>query len=384
MPKCIKQLRSFLGLCNYYRRFIQNYSSLSNPLEKLCSSSIKTLHWNNECNENFIKLKEKLTSAPVLAYPDYTRYFILVTDASFDCIGAVLSQINENGKEQVVSYGSHSLNKHELGYCVTRKELLAIYHFVNHFKHYLYGRKFTVRTDHKAITFMIKTKKPLTAQFQNWIGFLSGLDIDFVYRKGDRHNNADTLSRPNCTSCSQCQMKHEGASFSRPKTKVLNAISESVKSWQNSNDEINLIRREIQENRSNYFDNEGIIPTLDDKIWIPLDKRFDFIKDCHQKLCHAGVLKCMKYLQQDYSMQKMEDCIKNVIGSCEICQRRKTFTGKTKEKSVSRENVEKFGVISMDFCGPFRTTKHGRKYIFAIIDCATKYILLRTVNNQDE
>jgi len=159
-PKCIKQLRGFLGLCNYYRRFIQNYSMLSNPLEKLCSSSYKTLNWNESCNENFIKLKEKLMTTPVLAYPDYERSFILDTDASFDCIGAVLSQLDVDGKERVVSYGSHSLNKHELGYCVTRKELLAIYHFVNHFKHYLYGRRFKVRTDHKAITSMIKTKKP--------------------------------------------------------------------------------------------------------------------------------------------------------------------------------------------------------------------------------
>ena len=144
VPKCIRQLRGFLRLCNYYRRFIEDYSFLSNPLEKLCSSSNKTLKWNNNCNDNFIKLKQKLMSTPVLAYPDYTKPFILDTDASFDCIGAVLSQVDENRKERVVSFGSHSLNKHELGYCVTRKELLEIYYFVNDFKHYLYGRKFRV------------------------------------------------------------------------------------------------------------------------------------------------------------------------------------------------------------------------------------------------
>ena len=84
-----------------------------------------------------MKLKQKLTSAPLLAYPDYKKPFILDTDASFNCIGTVLSQIDEKGQEQVVSYRSHFLNKHELGYCVTQKELLAVYHFVNHFKHYM-------------------------------------------------------------------------------------------------------------------------------------------------------------------------------------------------------------------------------------------------------
>ena len=91
VPKCIKQLREFLGLCNYYRRFIKDYSVLSNSLEKLCSTSYKTIKWNDICDENFMKLKQKLTSAPVLAYPDYKKPFILDTDPSSDCIGAVLS-----------------------------------------------------------------------------------------------------------------------------------------------------------------------------------------------------------------------------------------------------------------------------------------------------
>ena len=93
-------------------------------------------------------------TSSVLPFSDYQKKFILDTDASFDCIGAVLLQLDENGKEQVVSYGSHSLNKHELGNCVTRKELLAVFYFVNSFKHYLYGQSFVVRT-----------KNPLTTQF---------------------------------------------------------------------------------------------------------------------------------------------------------------------------------------------------------------------------
>ena len=281
-PKCIKQLRSFLGLCNYYRRFIKDYSNLSNPLEKLCNSTLKKLNWNNICNENFERLKESLMSAPVLAFPDLNKTFTLDT---------VLSQTDENGRERVISYGSHSLSKHELGYCVTRKELLAVYYFVNQFKHYLYGRRFRVRTDHKAITYLMKTKKPISAQFQNWIGFLSGLDIEFVYRKGDKHINADTLSRRICTTCSQCQTKHEDAKKDKPKTKVLSSITKISNKWQNNNKEIEKIRNLINEGSSEFYEENGIIRTDDDRIWIPYNQRREFIRELHLKLYHAGVSK---------------------------------------------------------------------------------------------
>ena len=150
-------------------------------------------------------------SAPILCFPDINREFILDTDASFDTIGAVLSQKDKEGRERVVAYGSHSMTSHEKGYCITRKELLAVYYFCMHFKHYLYGRRFTLRTDHKALTFMMTTKKPITSQFQTWINYLSSLDMTLEYRKGVQHGNADMLSRPRCDLCVQCQLSHEDA-----------------------------------------------------------------------------------------------------------------------------------------------------------------------------
>ena len=103
--------------------------------------------------------------SPILGFPDLKKEFILDTDASFDTIGAVLSQKDSDGRERVIAYGSHAMTSHEKGYCTTRKELLAIYHFCVHFSHYLYGKRFTLRTDHKAITFMLTTKKMITPHF---------------------------------------------------------------------------------------------------------------------------------------------------------------------------------------------------------------------------
>jgi len=114
---------------------------------------------------SFEKIKEALCNSPVLGYSNSDGKFILDTDASFSGIGAVLSQ-SQNGIEIVIAYGSRLLNAHERGYCVTRKELLALYEFIRQFRHYLHGKSFIARTDHKALEFIKNSKKPITPQFQ--------------------------------------------------------------------------------------------------------------------------------------------------------------------------------------------------------------------------
>lgn len=290
-PNLVKQLRSFLGLANYYRRFIKNYSQYSKLLEGMCGKDDKTtLNWTEELEKTFEILRSKLVQTPVLNFPDFDKQFILDTDASFDCIGAVLSQKDEDGFERVIAYGSHKMSKHEVGYCITRKELLAIYYFCQHFKHYLYGRRFLLRTDHKAITFMLTTKKPITQQFQTWINFLSGLDIDIVYRKGDNHVNADALSRLDEETCNQCQMLHENPKRNKIKTRVL-ALSESKQGikWQNDSEEIkSIIKDKVGTEEWKIVNN---VVLYDNKIWIPEEKREEFIEEIHKMLCHAGYKK---------------------------------------------------------------------------------------------
>ena len=150
-------------------------------------------------------LKKALTSAPILAFPTKDDRFILDTDASHDSIGAVLSQL-QNGEERVIAYASKKFSQSQRQYCITRKELYAVYHFVTHFKHYLLGRKFTVRTDHRALCWMLNWKSPNTSQYCRWKQELEVFDMEVEYRKGIHHGNADAMSR--LPACEQCELRH--------------------------------------------------------------------------------------------------------------------------------------------------------------------------------
>ena len=144
-PVNVKELQSFLGLAGYYRKFILGFSIIAEPLYKLCRKNVP-FGWQQEQQAAFEELKDRLVSAPVLAYPDFSPAagsFILDTDASqYLGIGAVLSQQQPDGTERVIAYGSRSLNEHERNYCTTRLEMHALVTYVDYFRYYLLGRKF--------------------------------------------------------------------------------------------------------------------------------------------------------------------------------------------------------------------------------------------------
>lgn len=201
-PRHKRDVRAFLGTCGYYRRFIQNYSELSRPLSQLSSKSAP-FKWTQECHESFEGLKRRLTTAPILAYPDYSLPFVLDTDASAVGTGAVLSQVQE-GQERVVAYYSKMMSAEERNYCVTRQELVAVVKAIIHFRPQLYGREFTVRTDHASLSWLLRTPQP-QGQVARWIATLSEYNFRLEYRKGRKHNNADGLSRQLCANCRQCE-----------------------------------------------------------------------------------------------------------------------------------------------------------------------------------
>ncbi|GBN59646.1 Retrovirus-related Pol polyprotein from transposon 297, partial [Araneus ventricosus] len=201
-PETVHDLRSFLGLCTYYRRFVRNFSAIARPLHKLTEAR-SNFNWTEECEKSFNSLKQALITSPVLTYPRTDKEFILDTDASNEGIGAVLSQKIGN-EECVIAYFSKSLGKPERNYCVTRKELLAIVKSIEHFHHYLYGRKFLLRTDHASLRWLLNFREP-EGQIARWIQRLQEYDFEIQHRKGTSHGNADALSRRPCKeSCKHC------------------------------------------------------------------------------------------------------------------------------------------------------------------------------------
>ena len=196
-------VRSFLGTCSYYRKYIKSFGEIAKPLYGLTEHS-RLFEWNEKAEIAFQTLKEKLMSSPILAYPNENDPFILDCDASGIGLGAVLSQ-NQEGHERVISYFSKTLGKAERNYCVTRRELLAIVSAIKHYHHYLVGKKFLVRTDHGALRWLLSFKNP-EGQVARWIELLGNYHLDIEHRPGRYHGNADGLSRRPCEEeeCKQC------------------------------------------------------------------------------------------------------------------------------------------------------------------------------------
>lgn len=203
-PRTVTQIRSFLGLCSYYRKFVKGFAEIARPLHKLTEKGVPFV-WSEECEASWVRLKTALTSAPILAYPKEEDDFILDTDASGHSLGAVLSQV-QGSQERVIAYYSRSFSKAQRNMCVTRRELFAIVDSVKHFHHFLYGRPVVVRTDHGALRWLLSFKNP-EGQMARWLETLGTYDLQIVHRAGKSHQNADALSRRPCGDCKHCLQK---------------------------------------------------------------------------------------------------------------------------------------------------------------------------------
>ena len=349
-PETVAELRSFLGFCNYYRKFISNYALLSAELENALSNLDKKkseknikLTWSDEMSVSYEKMKDKLCNPPILAFPRQDCEYILDTDASYYGIGAVLSQMQDN-EEKVIAYASRKLTKYERSYCITRKELLSAYYFITYFKQYLLGKKFKIRTDHKALTWLMGWKQPKTAQYCHWISELEIYEFEIEHRKGKDHVNADFLSR--IEDCGQCEIKHADPKKSR-----------NVK--------------------IEYFPRANLIKHTEN---LTVGKKMKILKEFHDDIGHIGVVKMNELLLRNYCWDNIRNDIREYVSKCFSCAQRKV-SGKKGGPDIPITAFKPFERVMIDISGPLVASKNGYRYILGIVDVFSRFVMLIPVRS---
>ena len=406
-PKNVKDVRAFIGLCSYYRCFVYRFSEIAKPLHKLTEKN-KPFIWTEECSKAFETLKKKLVEAPVLIHPDFTKSFKLDVDASDHSIGAVLSQDTENG-ECVVVYASRTLSKSERRYCVTRKEMLALVYFVKYFRHYLYGKQFTIRTDHGSLRWLMNFKNP-EGQVARWLEFLSSYDMKIEHRPGRSHKNADGVSRIPCRQCGQIDSEEPDERELRLTVNPIRQQSEddatpNLKEAQNQDRDIGIVKEWLEKGdkpKLQSVSSEGwfvkcllnqweLLEIQDGLlvrcwkvlgtnriIWqaiVPLCLRRKVLNYSHDIKAsgHLGIRKTLSKIRQNYYWPGLQNDVRSYIGGCEKCAKRKNpIPTRMAPMQVVRSGYP-MERIALDILGELPVTENGNKYILVISDYFTKW-----------
>jgi hypothetical protein len=364
-PSNVRELRSFLGLSGYYRRFIKDYA-------KICVSFYGMLkkeapfNWTEECQAAFVELKKRLTEQPVLALPDLSRDFILHTDASGLAIGAVLAQKYEDG-EHVIAYASKLLKNAQINYGITEKECLAVVWSVNFFRVYLHGPKFEVVTDHSALKWLLDQKEA-TGRLGRWILSLQDFDYTIRFRKGSEHVNADVLSRPPIS-----RAVHEVTDRYEPWTDVhlLQFLETGVLPSGCSNKQVNRVKR----NALLYSLENGVLKKrVDENLMVvpKVEERKDLIWNTHL-LGHFAKMSVVESLKgRSLWWPRMIDDVEKTISKCRTCAR---FNGmiplEHEAKSIQVSGI--FERIGIDLITNLPVTREGFNGILVITEYFSKF-----------
>ncbi|CAK8694208.1 unnamed protein product [Clavelina lepadiformis] len=421
-PKTLKEVRQFLGLSSYYRKFIPSYSQIASPLNNLVHSTKKFFLWTEECKKAFGLLKELLTKSPVLRYPDLSKPFIVDTDACNTAVGCVLSQL-VNGEEHPVSYSSRSLTKTERNYSTTRKELLAVIHALKVFRCYL-TEEFLLRTDHASLRWLWESRDTY-GQCARWFDFLCNFNFKLIHRAGRKHTNADSLSRRPCSDDTiraeqldplfpfqtdssyessisakeyqVCLMDFSEASGwstentikaqqkdpvlkrlfqwmnqeSRPSFKKVKNDSKALRHYWNIFSEIFL------HNGMLYRRIENSVEEIYAQLLVPSTMKNDVLKSVHDLIHgggHMGVKRTFARLKERFFWPFCHKDVETYCKECCLCDLRKVPRRIVRAPLVPSEENTPMQKVEIDVLSGLPETRNGNRYILVVCDTYTKYM----------
>ncbi|KAJ9545199.1 hypothetical protein OSB04_024906 [Centaurea solstitialis] len=361
-PKTPTEIRQFLGLAGYYRRFIANFSKIAQPLTTLTQKDKKFI-WGEKQEEAFQLLKHKLCNAPILALPEGTNNFVVYCDASHQGLGCVLMQ-----NEKVIAYASRQLKVHEKKYTTHDLELGAVVFALKIWRHYLYGTKCTIYTDHKSLQHILD-QKMLNMRQRRWVELLSDYDCEIKYHPGKANVVADALSRKERVKPLRTRAMGMIVQTSL-KSQILEAQREALKVDNLKKETLHKMEKEFEEKSDGVRYFKG-------RIWVPkVDQLRKLIMDeAHQSRysIHPGSDKMYKGLKEHFWWPGMKKDIATYVSKCLTCARIKAEHQKPSGLLQQPEIPEwKWERISMDFVTKLPRTKKGHDSIWVIVDRLTK------------
>ncbi|USP73296.1 Reverse Transcriptase [Curvularia clavata] len=333
-PKTVKDVQSFLGLANYYRKFIKDYSKITAPLTEITKKEVG-FRWKQEQQKAFDKLKQTFLEAPVLEMYDPQRPTRLETDASDYALGAVLSQQCPDGKWRPVFYHSRKFDEAELNYDVHDKELLGVVDAFEQWEVYLLGLPHTIEvfTDHQNLTSFMTTKK-LNRRQVRYAEMLAQFDFKITHRAGSLNGAADALSRRSDLRGKGHKEPHDAVlkrmpdgslRYNQPDLARLAKIAEQVETlqqqWQQkANEWVPLDgQKEL-----NGLQNKGE-PRNESRPYVPTHMRKDLIKELHEsrEYGHASIDEMVRRLNKAFYMPRLRAQVQEVVGNCVACHQNK-------------------------------------------------------------
>ena len=391
-PKSVTEVRSFLGLAGYYRRFVEGFARLAAPLTALTRKG-KRYEWTEKCEESFKELKKRLTSAPVLTIPTPEGKFDIYSDASKMGLGAVLMQ---DGK--VVAYSSRQLKEHEKNYPTHDLELAAVVYALKIWRHYLYGVQCQIFSDHKSLKYIF-TQKELNMRQRRWLELVKDYDCEILYHPGKANKVADALSRKSTIALMSIQalppqlqeeiseLEIELVVGQVSALTLQPTIFDGMKGAQELDPILVGIKEEVLEGRNTAFSlsQDGIL-NFNGRLCVPNDEelRKQILSEAHETpySIHPGATKMYQDLREHFWWNGMKRDVAEYVSKCLTCQKVKAEHKRPAGELQPIEIPEwKWEQITMDFVTGLPRTSEGFDAIWVIVDRLTKsahFYLLRS------